>query len=45
VLNKPYSAADLAKGIKAILCVLIQELRARSQDEYLNNKVFSVKIA
>jgi pyroglutamyl-peptidase len=45
VLNKPYSATDLAEGIKAVLCVLIQELRARNQDGHLNNEVCSVKLA
>ena len=43
VLNKPYSAADLAKGIKAILRVLIQKLRAQQQDKCLNNELCSVK--
>jgi pyroglutamyl-peptidase len=45
MLNKPYSAADLAEGIKTVLRVLIQELRARNQDGHLNNEVCSVKIA
>jgi pyroglutamyl-peptidase len=42
MLNKPYSAADLAEGIKAILDVLIQQLRAQHQDECLSNDVYSV---
>jgi hypothetical protein len=44
-LNNPYSAADIAKGIKAILHVLIKKLRAQSSDWDLNNEVCSVKIA
>ena len=43
VLNKPYSAADLARGIKAILRVLIQKLRTQQQDKCLNNELYSVK--
>lgn len=43
VLNKPYSAADLAEGIKAILRVLIQKLRTQRQDKCLNNEPCSVK--
>lgn len=43
MLNRPYSAADLAKGIKAILHVLIQKLRAQQQDKCLNNDLCSVK--
>ena len=43
VLNKPYSAADLAEGIKAILRVLIEKLRTQQQDNCLNNELCSVK--
>lgn len=42
-LNNPYSAADLAAGIKAILRVLIKKLRAERPD--LNNEVCSVNVA
>lgn len=45
MLNKPYSAADLAEGIKTVLRVLIQELRAQNQVGHLNNEVCSVKLA
>jgi hypothetical protein len=45
VLNKPYSASEMAEGIKTVLRVLIQELRARNQDGHLNNEVCSAKIA
>lgn len=44
-LNKPYSAMEMAEGIKTVLRVLIQELRARNQDGHLNNEVCTVKIA
>ena len=43
VLNKPYSAVDLAEGIKAILRVLIEKLRTQQQDKCLNNELCSVK--
>jgi hypothetical protein len=43
VLNRPYSAADLAKGIKAVLRVLIQKLRTQQQEKCLNNEPCSVK--
>jgi len=43
VLNKPYSAADLAEGIKAILHVLIQKLRTQQQHKCLDNELCSVK--
>ncbi|XP_023715605.1 pyroglutamyl-peptidase 1 isoform X2 [Cryptotermes secundus] len=45
VLNKPYSAADLAEGIKTVLRVLIQELRAQNQEGLLNNEVCPQKVA
>jgi hypothetical protein len=43
MLNKPYSAVDLAEGIKAILRVLIQKLRAQQQEKCLNNELCSIK--
>jgi hypothetical protein len=45
VLDKPYSAVDLAEGIKTVLRVLIQELRAENQDGHLNNEVCTEKVA
>lgn len=45
VLDKPYSAVDLAEGIKTVLRVLIQELRAQNQDGHLNNEVCPEKVA
>lgn len=43
MLNKPYSAADMAEGIKAVLRVLVQKLRAQQQEKCMNNELCSVK--